>query len=323
MSMGNRLNLSEFTKRSDATSWIVVLCHISLVFAPVFLAAWAGPSVYWIAFWVWFGFLMSGLLNLMHECAHFHVFQKQSRSDLLGHWLLGPLVLADFDGYRQRHWKHHIHLGVDGDTKDAYLVDIHDRNLLTLFLRCLFLRMAVRKFQMQVEPTPGPERATPRSKQWVARTMALQAVFFLAILMVAGPLAGRAVWPQGLLIASAAYGCIYLYGIASLTVFAATLRAIAEHQLELGQDSETGRAALRNFQCGPVSWLIFGAYGFAEHATHHREPALPYYHLPKATEELAAVETDFARSHRYLSQLVTLTRRGEKGKYALTSPRRP
>ena len=29
-------------------------------------------------------------------------------------------VFTDFDAYRRRHWDHHRHLGVDGDTKDAY-----------------------------------------------------------------------------------------------------------------------------------------------------------------------------------------------------------
>ena len=113
-------------------------------------------------------------------------------------------------------------------------------------------------------------------------------MFFLCLLVAAGPAAGRRIWPQGLLVLTAAYTRVHLYGSHPSMVFAATLRAIAEHQLEPGQHFETGRAALRNFQCGPISWLIFGAYGFAEHATHHREPGLPYYHLPMATAQLAA-----------------------------------
>ena len=88
---------------------------------------------------------------------------------------------------------------------------------------------------------------------------------------------------------------------------AATLRAIAEHQIEAGGISETGRAALRNFRCGPVAWLIFGAYGFAEHATHHREPAIPYYHLSWVTSKLAAVDSELQPRHRYLTEIMTLT----------------
>ena len=123
------------------------VCHVSLVLTPVFLAAWIGPGV-WLdrvsAYGL--GYDESGLLNLMHECAHFHAFQKRQGSDLLGHWLLDHWRSPTLNGYRQRHWKHHTNLGVDGDTKDAYLVDIHGWQLPSVFLQCLSLQMAVRKF---------------------------------------------------------------------------------------------------------------------------------------------------------------------------------
>jgi fatty acid desaturase len=106
-----------------------------------------------------------------------------------------------------------------------------------------------------------------------------------------------------------AYSFIYGYGLASLTIFAATLRAIAEHQLEVGEVSSTGRAALRNFSCGPVARLIFGAYGFAEHASHHCQPGLPYYHLVKVTEELASYDPIFIPKHRYWGELTKLAKR--------------
>lgn len=302
--MANRINLGNFQKRSDGWSRLVVLGHVTLVIAPVFFAAWIGPGIFLIGFWLWCGLLMSGLLNLMHECAHFHLFREKRGSNLLGHWLLGPLLLADFEGYRQRHWKHHTNLGVDGDTKDAYLVDLHGAGLTRLLFRCLILRAALEKFKTQVGAIEQPKS----ERGWVARTIAVQVIFFAALCLAGGPLARREFWPNGVIAAGLAYGFVYLYGLASLTVLAATLRAIAEHQIEPGETSGTGRAALRNFQCGPLAWLIFGAYGFAEHATHHREPALEYYHLPHATEELAAAETELLPSHRYLSEIRKLAR---------------
>jgi fatty acid desaturase len=78
-----------------------------------------------------------------------------------------------------------------------------------------------------------------------------------------------------------------VYGLASLTLFIATLRAIAEHQVGGDHHGTSGDAALRNLQCGPIERLIFGCYGFAEHATHQRNPAIPSYHLAEATRELA------------------------------------
>jgi fatty acid desaturase len=306
--MAKRINLVEFEKRADSKSWAIVAGHVSLVLAPVLLAALIGPSLLWLVLWVLFGLLMSGLLNLMHECAHYHVFRERVGSDLIGRWLLGPLLLADFDGYRERHWKHHTHLGVDGDTKDSYLVDIRNIGLVRLLLECLTLQAAVQKFRTQVSVESLD--TLPRT-DWIKRTALVQVGLLGILVLVAGPISGRAVWPRGLLTAGLAYGLVYVYGLGSLTVYAATIRAIAEHQKEVGQNSATGRAALRNFKCGPVAWLVFGAYGFAEHATHHREPALAYYHLPRATAYLAATDKELEPRYRYITEILALA----KGQY--------
>lgn len=303
--MAKRLELSKYQKRSDARSGITVVAHLALVLSPVYLAAYLGPSPWWLLLWVAFGFLMNGLLNLMHECSHYHVFRSRAGSDLLGRWVLGPLAIADFDGYRERHWKHHTHFGIDGDTKDAYLVDIRGAKLPVYFLRCLVLREALGKFRHQTTQDPAKPKDSARSHIWLARVAIFQVLLFSSVLLVAGPAAGRP-WPAAFEVALLTYGLVYAYGLASLTVFAATLRAIAEHQLEAGQAPSPRRGALRNFRCGPIAWLVFGAYGFAEHATHHCEPSLPYYHLPQATVELAADDPELAPTHAYLAELAIL-----------------
>ena len=305
--MAKRIEVSKFKKRSDFRSSLTVVAHLALVFASVYLAAFMGPSLWWIALWLAFGFLMNGLLNLMHECAHYHVFAGRQGSDFLGRWVLGPLALADFDGYRWRHWKHHTHFGIDGDTKDAYLVDIHGFKLAAFFVRCLTLSEALRKFRHQTVEDEAQGKESSNSLVWLARAVVSQAVFFGSLLLVAGPAASRS-WSRAFFVAALAYGLVYGYGLASITVFAATLRAVAEHQLEMGQLASPRRAALRNFKCGPISRLLFGAYGFAEHGTHHCEPSLPYYHLPEATVELAAEDPELVPNHRYLGELAILAK---------------
>ena len=305
--MAKRIELAKFGKRSDLHSSLTVIAHLAMVFSPVFVAAFLGPSLWWIVLWISFGFLMNGLLNLMHECAHYHVFTGREGSDFLGRWILGPLAIADFDAYRWRHWKHHTNFGIDGDPKDAYLVDIRGSRLIAFFLRCLTLREALRKFRHASEQGEAKEKTTSNPFFWLARAAVLQALLFGVLLLAAGPAAGRA-WPRALLVVILAYGFIYVYGLASLTVFAATLRAVAEHQLEAGQLPSPSRGALRNFKCGPISRLIFGAYGFAEHGTHHVEPSLPYYHLPAATDELAEDDPEFVPNHRYLDELAVLAK---------------
>ena len=303
--MPKRIDLSKFRKRADAVSALVVVSHVALVLGPIYIAAYMGPRPSWILLCLWFGILMNGLLNLMHECAHYHTFRERSASDFLGRWILGPLAGANFDAYRARHWQHHLHLGSDEDTKDAYLIDVHREKLLWFLLRCLFLGEAIRKFRHQTADTPMKEARN--SSTWMLRAVFLHALLFASLAAVAGDVRGRS-WGVAFEIAALAYAAIYAYGLASVTVFMSTLRAIAEHQVESGMAGDHGRAALRNFARGPLSWLIFGAYGFSEHGTHHCEPGLPYYWLPEATRELALANTELAPMRRYTQELLIMFR---------------
>jgi fatty acid desaturase len=304
--MTKRIELAKYTKRSDLRSLLTVLGHLALVLSPVYLAAFLGLSAWWLLLWLVYGFLMNGLLNLMHESAHYHVFSSRGGSDVLGRWVLGPLALADFDGYRDRHWRHHTHFGIDGDTKDAYLEDLRGAKLVTFFLRCLTLQEAFRKFRHQTAEDEAKVSEPSKPLVWVARAAAVQSLLFCSLVLFAS-LAKERSLSGAFLPAFLAYGFVYVYGLASITVFAATLRAVAEHQLEAGHVPSPRRGALRNFKCGPIAWLAFGAYGFAEHGTHHCEPSLPYYHLPQATAELAADDPELAPFRGYLGELASLT----------------
>lgn len=297
---------SRIAKRSDAVSLAIVAAHLALVLAPLFIAARLGPSPWLPVLWLWLGLTMNGLLNLMHEAAHFHVFRPRWANDVLGRWVLGPLVLADFDGYRQRHWDHHRRLGEPDDPKVTYHTDIHGTHLPGLLLRCLTLIEAVHKFRHQTdahgEPSPGSSPA------WIARVVFAHAVLIGSVAAAAwwahGPDRSRILWAAGL-----AYGGIYLYGVASLTVFAASLRAIAEHQIGPDGAACVGRAALRNFACNPLTRLIFGAYGFGEHATHHHQPGIPYYRLGQVTHDLARQDASYEPRFGYVRTLALLARR--------------
>jgi len=305
--MAASLDRSWLTRRSDVVSWTIVVGHLALVFAAVPVAAVIGPSPWLIVPWLWFGLTFTGPLNLMHECAHRLAFRRRSSSDLLGRRVLGPLALADFDAYRERHWIHHRNLGLDTDTKDAYLVDIRGRAILRLLARCLTLQEAVRKFSRQ---SPAGEELPLGEGMGLGatlvRTAVVQGVLVVTTLAVAAAAHDGAV--RILVSAALAYGFVYLYGLAALTVFAATLRAVAEHQVGADQVLREGRAALRNFPAGPFDRLVFGSYGFANHATHHREPGVAHYRLASLTADLVAAEPALAPARGYLPTLWRLGR---------------
>jgi len=140
------LPMYESKKRSDAISLLCIFLHIAFVYAPLFIALAYFNALTVFAAWLWVGVFANGLINLMHEAAHYHVFKEKYASDLLGRWILGPMVFANFDSYRVRHWDHHRKLGTHNDPKEAYHIDISGIRFLFVLLRCLLLSQAAKLF---------------------------------------------------------------------------------------------------------------------------------------------------------------------------------
>jgi fatty acid desaturase len=292
-----------FERRSDWISLGLVIAHLAFVASPVLLAARWGPG-WWLApLWLWFGCSFHGLLNLWHEASHGLVFRERAANDLLGRWILAPLVVGDFDSYRQRHWDHHRFVGEQGDTKDAYLIDLKGSGLGRLLLDCLSLRAALEK---RAATDPGDDRPGA-GRAWLGRALVFHACFAAVLLLVA---LAPARPPLGAIVAaSLAWGVVFAYGLASLTLLVASLRTLAEHGAGEDDAEIVGRARLRNLRCGPIERLLFGAWGFADHATHHREPAVPSYRLREATQMLVdGGDTRMRPVANYRGRLLAATR---------------
>jgi fatty acid desaturase len=223
------------------------------------------------------------------------------------------MAIADFDAYRQRHWEHHRSLGTDADPKYVYHTSIEGRRLFTLLVKCLVLFEPARRFSMNFRGNTGePSEPTDdtRDPKWPLRA----AVFHLVL---TASLAGLALLVRDgspiriVMEAAIAYGIVYLYGLAAVTVFFASLRAIAEHQIGADNAPHQNDAALRNFKTNFFTQWLFGAYGFADHYTHHLKPAIPYYNLPRATQEMSAAEPALVPVTSYPKTLRALMRSGE------------
>src|SRR4030095_12576925 len=90
------------------------------------------------------------------------------------------MVLANFDSYRRRHWDHHRFVGVEGETKGTYLIDIQGKNLLWFWCRCAFMIEAVRRFAGQTDSrTAADGGCLP-----IWRMLAFHVTFLLSLLVV-------------------------------------------------------------------------------------------------------------------------------------------
>lgn len=292
-------------KRSDIVSFGIVFSHIAFVIAPILLAASITPGAAHVLFWLWFGVSAHGLTNLMHESAHRLVFRRRKPSDILGRWILGPLFITNFDIYRDRHWAHHNRFGEDDDTKDVYLVNIAGWRLFRFAFACLFFHAAVHRFFGQFSASSGNKSQIRGAASVLART-ALAHVILVAMLFLIGCLSSSWSIEQGLIRSATAYCFVYVHGLGSLTVFVAALRAIAEHQQSGSIGVNEKRAALRNLKCNPLTRLVFGAYGFAEHAVHHHWPGIPSYRLSEVLPILADEDPRLIPQHGYIAILTSL-----------------
>ena len=94
-----------------------------------------------------------------------------------------------------------------------------------------------------------------------------------------------------------------LYSLASLGVFFSSLRAIAEHQINNNDEHLHGHAILRYLTSNLLTNLIFGSYGFADHATHHEYPSIPSYNLKKFRKEIEKNNVDLKTKKGYIEIL--------------------
>jgi len=272
-------------RRSDLRSAAAIGAHFGVVFGAVYAAAWIGPGWTTPLCLLWFGTLGHGFHLVMHECLHKLAFREPARNERLACWLVAPLYFTDFDALRNRHWRHHRTVGTAADPKYSYRIDIRGGRFLRLVGETLAVVGALRKASHQVG---GHSQASPESTRRSALAIAIVQPIFALSIVLAARLGHPGDWAGTWWAAAVAYGVVYGYGIASLTVLTATLRAIAEHRPAGIDPVVRGDAAFRNFSRSAIDRWVFGTYGFAEHATHHRYPAVPSYALPELTRRLAA-----------------------------------
>jgi fatty acid desaturase len=276
-------------RRHDARSMGVVVVHLTVVMAPVFIAATTGTWQALVICYLWFGLTQNGIANLMHEAAHRMIFRKARWSDVLGQRILAPFFLTNFELYRRRHWVHHRHAGMEHDTKETYLTNMVEYwGLLVFVVRCFAGIEAVRRFAATLRENKFVAPLSPKErKEGFVNIILFHLVLGLSLFTVS-IFSSRGSIVIAFSHTAIAYCVVYVYGMMSLTILLSTLRAVAEHQIVANSIEIHGAAAIRNLSPTMISRALFGSYGFCEHGTHHSYPTIPYYNLSKATLDFSA-----------------------------------
>ena len=129
--------IKAFTQKSDLKGLWLLLCNWGLIVLAFSLPAlWLNPLTVIVSL-ILLANRQLGLAILMHECAHYSLFKTRSLNKWIGQWLCAAPVLADLDGYRRYHMKHHKDAGttVDPDYPNYKNYPVTKRSLLRKTVR--------------------------------------------------------------------------------------------------------------------------------------------------------------------------------------------
>lgn len=109
------LDFKPFLQKSDALAWQSVSVNYLLIVAAFALPMlWLNPFTVVVSL-VLLGNRQLGLGILMHDCVHGALFKTASLNKSVGTYLCAMPILAQFEGYRNYHLKHHAKAGTTAD----------------------------------------------------------------------------------------------------------------------------------------------------------------------------------------------------------------
>lgn len=276
--------------RSPAHGWIstgLLVETVAIYLALVGAAVWAAEvqAGLWlrVPLTLALGLWLDRIYAVGHEAAHRKLFPDQPRlNDLAGALLLAPL-LAPLAVFRKIHAFHH---GQNRRAPRVATLDVVELPpgpgprralarawgwcawLLAVFAGGFYLHSLVSVLLFLLLPTGLARRVSPAFKRWRGRDRARAWLELGAGLGLHAGVwlgCGAEVWLAALGLPTLAFAWVY-----SLLLY------VYHYRTTIGGDI---RYNVRSLARSPVmSWLLLN---FNEHATHHADPRIPWYLLPR------------------------------------------
>lgn len=111
----DKTDLRPFLQKSDLQGLWMVLFNYGLIAAAMALVVWWPNWLTVLVAVIVLGNRQLGLGILMHDSAHYALFKTKWLNRFVGEWLSAAPILAQFEGYRRYHLKHHVEAGTDRD----------------------------------------------------------------------------------------------------------------------------------------------------------------------------------------------------------------
>lgn len=278
-----REELEPLLRKSDIEGFWMLACNWGLI-----AAAFALPILWpqWWAYAVAVVLLANrqlGIAVLMHDCSHYALFRSRGLNQWVGKWLCAAPVMADLDGYRRYHMRHHRDAGTTADpdypnyknypvSKGSVvrktLRDLVGYSGIKTFYAVVLMHAGLLEYDMSYQRHRAGRRLSP-----------LQIAVNLLRNLWPTLVTNVALW--GLLY-SLGHGYLYwLWVLAYFTLFMffARIRNAAEHANVPDLLDKDPRLHARTTHVNWLERLTFAPNHVNYHLEHHWAPGVPPYRL--------------------------------------------
>lgn len=146
------LDYKAFLIKSDWLAWRSIACNYAIIIFAFWLPSqWLNPLTVIISV-ILLGNRQLGLGILMHDCVHGALFKTRALNQWVGEGLCAAPILAQFEGYRRYHLKHHAKAGTteDPDYPNYKIYPVNKNSLARKVARDVFAVTGLKNFYILI-----------------------------------------------------------------------------------------------------------------------------------------------------------------------------
>jgi fatty acid desaturase len=275
--------ISTLMVRSDLKAFWEIIFTWGIIIGSLAIAIiWTNPITIFLA-WVFVGARQLALAILMHDFAHYSMFNSKALNQWAGQWLCAYPIFLDLEKYRTYHLRHHSHTGTNKDP-DMPLVEMYPsssksmirkfgRDLLGVsglksYLGIILMNMGLLEYELGggvkwIEPKPNVRKRILLFFKNLGGPILVNLIIFSIFWLLGKPL----------------FYLLWFLPMISSTMFFLRIRSIAEHGVTPDRNDP-----MQNTRTTLAAWwqkLLFAPHNVHYHLEHHLLMTVPSYNLPK------------------------------------------